>query len=143
LAPAFRVLIVDDFEPWRRVVSFLLDNSPEWQIVGEAVDGAEAVRKAEELQPDLILLDIGLPKLDGINAGKSIQSISTNSKILFVSVDLCPDIVQVALSTGAHGYVVKSDAAHDLLPAMRTVVTGQRFVGSRFADYDFAKSHDS
>lgn len=136
MAPAFRVLIVDDFEPWRRV-SLLLENSSEWQIVGEAVDGIQAVQKAEELQPDLILLDIGLPKLDGINAGKSIRRISPNSKILFVSVDLCPDIVQRALSTGAHGYVVKSDAAHDLLPAMRTVVVGQRFIGSQFADYDF------
>lgn len=137
MVPTFRVLMVDDFEPWRHVISWLLKDVPEWQIVGEAVDGAEAVQKAESLRPDVILLDIGLPKLNGIEAAKSILSVSPKSKILFVSVDLCPDIVHAALSTGAHGYVVKSDSASDLLPAMRTVVNGQRFVGCRFEGQEF------
>jgi DNA-binding NarL/FixJ family response regulator len=139
LGSTFRVLIVDDFVPWRQVVSSLLKDFPEWQIVGEAVDGVEAVQKAEALQPDLILLDVALPKLNGIDAVKSIRLVSPHSKILFVSVDICPELVQGALSTGAHGYVVKSDAASDLLPAMRAVVNGRRFLGARFKGLEFNK----
>jgi DNA-binding NarL/FixJ family response regulator len=143
LAPVIRVLIVDDFEPWRRVVRWMLQNFPEWQIVGEAADGVEGVQKSRELQPDVILLDIGLPKLNGIDAAKPILRIAPHSKILFVSVELCPELVQGALRTGAHGYVVKSDAASDLLTAMRAVMNGHRFVGGRFANYDFILSDDS
>ena len=115
----------------------MLQHFPEWQIVGEASDGVEAVQKTEELQPDLVLLDIGLPKLNGIDVAKPILSVAPHSKIIFVSVELCPELVEGALRTGGHGYVVKSDAASDLLTAMSTVMNGQRFVGSRFANYDF------
>jgi len=143
LAPVFRVLIVDDFEPWRRVVRWMLQHFPEWEIVGEAADAREGVQKSEELQPDVVLLDIGLPRINGIDAASSILSIAPHSKIVFVSVELCPELVQGALRTGAHGYVVKSDAASDLLPALRTVMNGQRFLGARFADYDFILPDDS
>ncbi|HEX8895361.1 MAG TPA: response regulator transcription factor [Terriglobales bacterium] len=137
MVSVFRVLIVDDFEPWRRLVRSMLQHFPEWQIVGEASDGVEAVQKTEELQPDLVLLDIGLPKLNGIDVAKPILSVAPHSKIIFVSVEFCPELVEGALRTGGHGYVVKSDAASDLLTAMSTVMNGQRFVGSRFANYDF------
>ena len=115
----------------------MLQHFPEWQIVGEASDGVEAVQKTEELQPDLVLLDIGLPKLNGIDVAKPILSVAPHSKIIFVSVELCPELVEGALRTGGHGYVVKADAASDLLSSMSTVMNGQRFVGSRFANYDF------
>ena len=137
MASVFRVLIVDDFEPWRRVVRWMLQYFAEWQIVGEASDGVEAVQRSKELQPDLVLLDIGLPKLNGIDAAKPILSVAPHSKIVFVSVDLCPELVEGALRNGGHGYVVKSDAASDLLTAMSTVMNGQQFVGTRFANYDF------
>ena len=142
MATVFRVLIVDDFEPWRRVVRWMLHYFAEWQIVGEASDGVEGVRKTEELQPDIILLDIGLPKLNGIDAAEPILNVAPHSKIVFLSVELCPELVQGALRTGAHGYVVKSDAASDLLIAMSTVMNGQRFVGPRFANYDFILADD-
>jgi DNA-binding NarL/FixJ family response regulator len=142
LESPFRILIVDDFEPWRRFIAGLLQKYPEWEIVGEASDGEEGVQKTRQLQPDLILLDIGLPKLNGILAASSIRSIAPNSKILFLSENHCPDLVQGALSAGARGYVVKSDAAFDLLPAMRAVINDQRFVGSRFADCNFVTSRD-
>lgn len=131
---SFRVLIVDDFEPWRRFISQFLQTYPVWQIVGEASDGLEGLQKSAELQPDLILLDLGLPKLNGIDAARKIRSISPKSRILFVSENRCPELVQEALAAGAHGYVVKSDAAFELLSAMQAVVSDQRFVGSRFAD---------
>jgi DNA-binding NarL/FixJ family response regulator len=120
----------------------MLQNFPEWQVVGEASDAMEGLRKAGELQPDVILLDVGLPRLNGIDAAKPILSVAPHSKIVFVSVELCPELVQGALRTGAHGYVVKSDAAADLLTAMHTVLNGQRFVGARFANYDFVMPDD-
>jgi DNA-binding NarL/FixJ family response regulator len=137
LESVFRVLVVDDFVPWRRVVRWMLQHFPQWQIVGEAADGVEGIRKTKELHPDLVLLDVGMPLVNGIDTAKAIRSAAPESKILFVSVDICPELVQGALRTGAHGYVVKSDAASDLLIAMQTVMNGHRFVGPRFANYDF------
>jgi DNA-binding NarL/FixJ family response regulator len=129
-APSFRVILVDDFQPWRVFESTALHNKPELQIVGEASDGLQAVQKAQELQPDLILLDIGLPTLNGIEAAGRIRRLSPASKILFVSENRSPEIVEKALGTGASGYVVKSDAAGDLLRAVTTVLSGERFVSA-------------
>jgi two-component system, NarL family, nitrate/nitrite response regulator NarL len=134
LAPV-RILIVDDFQSWRHFVSTMLQDRPEFQIVGEASDGLEAVRKSEELQPGLILLDIGLPGLNGIEAARRICAIAPACRILFVSENQCPTIAQQALSTGActRGYVVKSYAAEELLPALEAVMQDRHFVSSRFA----------
>jgi DNA-binding NarL/FixJ family response regulator len=142
LASSFRILIVDDSEPWRRVVRWMLKDSPDWQIVGEASDGVDGIRKTIELQPDLILLDVGLPRLNGIEAAKTLLSVAPQSRIVFVSIELCPEIVQGAMRTGAQGFVVKSDAASDLATAMRTVMSGRRFVGNRFANYDILSPDD-
>jgi DNA-binding NarL/FixJ family response regulator len=87
----------------------------EWQVVGEASDGIEAVHKVEELQPDLILLDIGLPSLNGIEAARRIRELAPDTKILFLSQDFSPDIVQEALSAGARGYILKTYAGSELL----------------------------
>jgi DNA-binding NarL/FixJ family response regulator len=125
-----RILVVDDYEPWRRYVATALQKKPELEIVGEAIDGLEAARKAQELQPDLVLLDIGLPKLNGIEAGRRIRELSPKSKILFVSENRCPEIAEKALYTGAGGYVVKSAAAGELLPAVEAVLNDQRFVSA-------------
>ena len=84
-----RILVVDDFEPWRRIISTIAQIQPGWQVICEASDGLEAVQKAEELMPDLILLDISLPKLSGIEAAKQIRKVAPNSKILFVSTYAC------------------------------------------------------
>ncbi len=132
-----RIILVDDFKPWRRFVASLLRESPDWQVICEAADGLEAVQKAEELQPDLILLDISLPKLSGIEAATSIRKVAPGSKILFVSENRDSEIAAAALSTGGHGYVVKSDGASELLVAIETVLLGKRFVSSRFTSFDF------
>jgi len=98
--------------------------------VTEASDGLEAVTKAAELQPDLVLLDIGMPNLDGIKAAAQIRSVAPEAKILFVSGNTDPDIVQSALSDGARGYVSKSEMGRELLPALEAVLSGKRFVCS-------------
>jgi DNA-binding NarL/FixJ family response regulator len=104
------------------------------QVIGVASDGLEAVQKVEELQPDLILLDIGLPSLNGIEVARQIRKLSPKSKILFVSQESSADVVQGALGTGAQGYVLKSDARRELLEGVNAVLRGERFVGNRFSD---------
>jgi DNA-binding NarL/FixJ family response regulator len=137
-----RVLVVEDFEPFRRFVCSTLGRRRELQIVGEASDGLEAVHKAEELRPDLIVLDIGLPTLNGIEVARRIRRLSPQSKILFVSQQSSSDVVQVALGTGAQGYVVKTDARSELLTAVNAVLRGDRFFGNRFAGYDLTGTSD-
>ena len=132
---SIRVLVVDDYEPWRRFFSSTLQKERELQVIGEASDGLEAVQKAEELQPDLILLDIGLPTLNGIDAARRIRAVSPASKILFVSENRSVGIAEEALKGGAGGYILKSDAAGELLPALKAVLDGKRFVGASLAGH--------
>jgi|SRR5215471_2798773 len=130
-----RVLVVDDYEPWRRYVRVALLANDGLQIVGEVIDGSEAIEKAQELQPDLILLDIGLPTLNGIAAARGIRKVSPTAKILFVSENRSPEIAQAALGTGAGGYVVKSDAASELLAAISAVLKGKPFISASLAGH--------
>jgi DNA-binding NarL/FixJ family response regulator len=132
---SIRILVVDDFEGWRRQVRLLFQPRPEWQVIAEASDGSEAVEKAEELKPDLIVLDIGLPKLNGIEAARRIRQLSPSSKIIFLSQNNDRDIVQAALSTGALGYVHKTAVRSDLLPAIEAVLQGRQFVSSSIKGY--------
>jgi DNA-binding NarL/FixJ family response regulator len=125
-----RVLLVDDYEEWRSQVRLLLRERRECQIICEVSDGLEAVQKAGALEPDLILLDISLPKLNGIEAARQIRQLSPNSKIVFLSMDNSLDVVKVGLSTGAQGYVHKAHAQSDLLAAIDAVLQGKQFVSS-------------
>jgi DNA-binding NarL/FixJ family response regulator len=106
----------------------MLQARPELQVIGEVSDGLEAVRKAQELHPDLILLDIGLPGLNGIEAARQIRRLSPESKIVFVSQESSADVVQQAFSLGACGYVVKMDAGRELLAAVDAVLRDEQFV---------------
>ena len=130
-----RILVVDDYEPWRRFERLTLLATDDFQIVGEASDGNVAIEKAEELQPELILLDISLPTLNGIEAARRIRQVSPNSKILFVSENRSVDVAEEALKTGAAGYVVKSDGANDLLPAIKATLEGKRFISASLAGH--------
>ncbi len=122
--------MVDDYEPWRRYYATIFLTEQGLQIIGEASNGLEAVQQAQTLQPDLILLDIGLPTLNGIEAARQIRQVSPASRILFVSENRSADIAAEALSTGASGYVVKSNATRELLPAVDMVLAGTRFVSA-------------
>ena len=138
--PLIRVLVVDDFEPWRCFVASTLQKRSDLRIVFEASDGLQAVHKAEELQPELILLDIGLPTLNGIEAARRIRGLAPSSQIIFLSENYTSDIAQAALDLGARGYVVKADAGRELLPAIQAVIEGKQFVSTRLAGQVFAPS---
>jgi len=126
----FRVLVVDDYDGWREFVSTTLRKKPELRIVGAATDGLEAVQLAERQGPDLILLDVGLPTLNGIEAARRILKCAPKTIILFVSEQRSSDIAEEALCTGARGYLVKADAATELIPAVEAVLLGKRFVSA-------------
>jgi DNA-binding NarL/FixJ family response regulator len=123
-----RILVVDDHEPFRRLVCATLEPRPELRVIGEAADGMQAVQKAEELQPDLILLDIGLPTPNGIEAAHRISRLVPAAKILFVSQENDTDVIAAALSNGAKGYLRKQNAGSELLTAVEAVLQGDRFV---------------
>lgn len=125
---SIRVLIADDYEDWRKRVRLLLQARPEWQAVGEASDGLEVLQKVDELRPNVILLEIGLPTLNGIEVARRIRRVSPNALIIFLTVDNSPDLEEVALRTGALGYVYKPRAQRDLLPAIEAALRGEQFV---------------
>jgi two-component system nitrate/nitrite response regulator NarL len=113
----------------------------ELQLVGEASDGLEAIQKTSELKPDLILLDIGLPKLNGIEAAKQIHQLVPGVQILFVTVISDADVVQAVLSNGAHGYVLKADTRSELLPAIEAILHGTQFASSGLSDRVHTRSN--
>jgi DNA-binding NarL/FixJ family response regulator len=125
-----RVLVVEDFEPFRRFVCSMMEDGSQLQVICEVSDGLEAVQKAQELQPDLILLDIGLPGLNGIEAARQIRKLVPRSKILFVSQESSADVIEEALSLGALGYVLKAHAGSELLVAIEAAREGRQFVSS-------------
>ena len=132
-----RVLVVDDFAPWRDFVFERLRENHKLRIIGVASDGLEAVLNTEALQPDLILLDIGLPKLDGIEAARRIRKAAPESKILFLSQESDIDLTRAALSAGGHGYVVKAEAEDGLIGSIEAVMEGKRNVTCGVAGHNF------
>ena len=128
--PQVAVLVVDDYEAFRKFICSVLVKDSRLEIVGEASDGLDAVCKAEQLQPDLIVLDIGLPKLNGIEVARQICMRVPQSRILFLTLETSPDVVQEALSTGARGYVAKAKAGTELMAAVNAVLEGRWFIGS-------------
>ena len=136
---SIRILLVDDVESWRLSVSSMLRTEPSFEVVFETSDGLKAVQAAEKLQPAVVLLDIGLPGLNGIQAGGWIRKVAPFAKIVFVTMERDPDIVEAAWRLGAWGYVLKSDAARELVAAIQSVVRGEKFLsrsldGHRFID---------
>jgi DNA-binding NarL/FixJ family response regulator len=123
-----RVLVVEDHAPFRRVICKLLQQRADLQIVGEAVDGWDAVCQAEALRPDVVLLDIGLPRLSGIEAASRIRALIPDAKLMFVTIESSLEIVEQAFNGGAHGYVYKPRAVRDVLPVLDAIMRGAQFV---------------
>ena len=138
-----RVLVVDDYEPFRRFVCWTLETKPELQIVGRASDGLEAVRKAEEVKPDLIVLDIGLPTLNGIAVARRIRKLCPECRILFLSQESSADVAQEAFSLGAMGYVVKAYAGSELSAAVEAVCEGRQFVSKGLSGHNWTSTRNA
>jgi two-component system, NarL family, sensor kinase len=128
-----RILIADDHELMRRGLRGLLESHDEWAVCGEAVEGSEAVRKAGELEPDLVIMDVNLPGLSGINAAMQIRQARQAAKILFFTVHDSEEVLREIVDVGAHGYVAKSRASQDLVEAVRIVLGGKTFFPSMVA----------
>lgn len=129
------VLVVDDVEDWRKSISALLKKDPSFEIVGEASDGVRAVQMAGELQPTIILLDINLPRFDGILASGWIRKLSPDSKIIFISQEFDSDVVHAAMEIGSSVFVLKSDLAENLISAIRAAMRGEKFMSNELIRY--------
>jgi DNA-binding NarL/FixJ family response regulator len=125
-----KILLAEDFEPCRCLIASLLDKNPAFRIRCEASDGLEAVAKAQELGPDVVLMDIGLPKLNGLAAARRILDLIPSTKIIFLTQETDVDMVKEAFSLGAWGYVLKQEAEGDLLGALSAVLQGKRFLSN-------------
>jgi DNA-binding NarL/FixJ family response regulator len=123
-----QILLVDDSLPWQRFVLTHFQTETEFKVITIAPDGLEAVQKANELRPEVILMDVNLPGMNGIEAARQIRGVSPGSKILFLSMHGDPEIVQAAFDAGGSGYVLKLDFNRDLIPAIRSILLGQQFV---------------
>ena len=129
-----RVLVVEDYRPYQTFVTSLLESKPELQVVCEVTDGLEAVEMAQQLRPDVIVMDIGLPELNGIEAARRIRKLLPEAKIVFLTQERSAEVVQEALDLGAWGYIFKQKSGTDLLAGVAAILHGKRFVSSAQGD---------
>ena len=125
-----RVLVVEDYEPFSSLLQLVLEGETELQLEGVVSDGMAALHAAADLNPDLILLDIGLPKLTGIEVARRLRDLASRAAIIFVTNELSPELVDHAFELGARGYVLKTDAVPELPIAIKAVMDGETFVSS-------------
>ena len=133
MGPILRILVVDDHDIVRLSICTLLSGQPDFEVICDAADGLQAVREAERLQPDVVVLDITMPKMDGFEAAGRIREVAPSAEIVFLSQHDSLDIIKEAFRHGARGYVVKSAAPKELITAVRTVSKKKRYVNARFA----------
>ncbi len=129
-----RIIIADDHEIVRRGLRSLLESQPGWQVVAEAGSGREAVDKVKELQPNVAVLDIGMPEMNGLEATRNIIRISPQTQVLVLTMHETEQVVRDVLDAGARGYVLKSDAGRDLVSAVDALSQHRTFFSSRISD---------
>jgi CheY-like chemotaxis protein len=139
-AASVRVLLVDDFEPCRDLVSLILKQQAGYEIIAEVGNGLEAVQKAEELKPDLVVLDVGLPELNGIEVARRIVRCSPGTTILFLTGNHDTEVAREALRAGAQGYVHKFDLVVELGLAVKAVLSGKQFLSRRLRNRDLIQN---
>jgi len=128
-----RILVVDDFKQWRLIVRSILECVPWFRVVGEASNGAEAVKEAATLLPDVVLLDVGMPHVNGIEAAKRIRQASPESKIIFLTQESDSEVRGAALAAGAIAYLLKSRANYELLATIETVMLPVQTAGAKLS----------
>jgi len=133
-----RLLVVDDHEIVRRGLCALLKSPTQWEVCAEAADGWEAIDKAHQFMPDIVILDIGMPNLNGLTATHQILQTQPNQKILILTITDEEQVIREILEAGARGFVLKSDAARDLVAAVEALQAGTTFFTSRVGENGFA-----
>src|SRR6201993_852144 len=131
MTKALRILIADDHDLMRRGIKGMLQSHPGWEICGEAHTGREAVTKAQELKPDIAILDISMPDLNGVDAARRIRKESPNTEVLILSVHYSDQLIREILEAGVRGYIVKSDSDRDLIIAVETLASHKPFFTPR------------
>jgi DNA-binding NarL/FixJ family response regulator len=137
--PMPKVLIVDDHAFIRRGIQSILNASPEWELVGEAENGIAAIRMSRDLNPDIIVMDVSMPELNGIEAARAIHQLQPQIKIVLLTLHESAELVRSAFRAGAQGYLLKSEAEQELLRALR-IVTGEGTYISPKVDPQVAKT---
>jgi DNA-binding NarL/FixJ family response regulator len=131
---AYRILIADDHEVVRRGIRSLLESHPGWEVCAEAKDGREAVERSKELKPDLVLLDIGMPNLNGLDAARQIIAKSPLTRVLVLTIHDSDEMIREVLAAGARGFLLKSDAGRDLITAVDAIQRHRTFFTSQVAE---------
>jgi DNA-binding NarL/FixJ family response regulator len=129
-----RILLADDHEIVRRGLCALLQNHEGWEVCGEATDGREAVEKAKQLKPDVVILDVGMPNLNGLDATRQLVQYDPNFKVIVLTITDSDQVIREALDAGARGFVLKSDAARDLVSAVEALQRKRMFFTPRVND---------
>jgi len=130
---SFRIFVADDHEVVRHGLCALLQAQPDWEICGEAADGREALEKAQKLKPDVIILDIGMPSLNGLEATRQILKINPHTRVLILTLHDSDQVVREVLNAGARGFLLKSDAARDLVAAVEALRRDKTYFTSKVA----------
>jgi len=138
-----RILIADDHDLMRRGLKTLIELHPNWQVCDEANTGREAVTKAEQSKPDIVILDISMPELNGIEAARNIRRLSPNTEILILSAHYSDQLIRDILEAGARGYLMKSDSDRDLVSALDRLANHKPFFTSKAAEVMLAKFNQS
>jgi DNA-binding NarL/FixJ family response regulator len=136
---SLRLLVVDDHDLFRRGVRTVLETNPAWKICGEATTGREAVAKSEKLKPDIVILDISMPDLNGVEAARRIRKASPNSEVLVLSMHYSDQLIREVVDAGVRGYVMKSDCGRDLVIAVETLAKHQPFFTPYVTDVILSK----